>query len=92
MACKIYQALKEEGKEHGHEVSDLVKLCHIVQYHYIKKHTKAILLVCVKTLLRFINITKIRVGKWIALNEGVLLGAPESLVELKINYSDPLIS
>ena len=30
-------------------------------------------------------------GKWISLNEGILLGAHESLVELKINYSDPLI-
>jgi len=58
LACKIYQALKEEGKEHGYEVSDLVKLGHLDQYHYIKTHTKATLAVCVKTRLGFINITK----------------------------------
>jgi cyclopropane fatty-acyl-phospholipid synthase-like methyltransferase len=32
----IYQALKEEGKEHGPlEISDLVKLGHLDQYHYL---------------------------------------------------------
>jgi len=88
----IYQALKEKGKEHGFfEVSDLVKLGHLEQDHDIKTHTKATSAVCVKNTAWIHKHYKEYRGKWIALNEGILLGAHESLVELKINDSDPLI-